>query len=343
MDPQGISRAVVWYRKQNSETTGLKPFRSPRHAARGAAEKEKIKWSQIKIKVRRQDMQANVDNPRQHRRQESTKTNELWKNPNSTESPRGFTSYPPAVGRRRGVRQENKTMKKRNRRRTEGKKKKKEHGRGRRGQWVQSAAYRAIRSASSLRTSSLAVSFRRPPPVSLVGSVPTLLLGFWRSRSAARCRLASSSSLCHLAMNLSAPCSTPVFHGIPPCTFAASVQTALGIPKVRRSPSLDLRVASNALQSSIRHIRQFCSGFPLCGSCPPAKSPSISFFRRRPSGCLAIPPREEQAPLAYKGFHALATGPFQCLGVGQHPVGTLLSPVPTTRKSNRWCVVVKSR
>lgn len=68
--------------------------------------------------------------------------------------------------------------------------------------------YRATRSVSSRLLSSLAVvSVCCPFPAPLVGAVPKLLLASL-SLLTCRCRLASSSSLWHAVMNLSAPVTT---------------------------------------------------------------------------------------------------------------------------------------
>ncbi len=118
----------------------------------------------------------------------------------------------------------------------------------------QSATLLATRSASSDLLSSRAVSFR-PPLVLLVGAVKfsVLLLG-------------SLSRLIHSPLPASlffvlvqgghkplAPCSTPACHGIPPFTFAASVQTSFVTPKAHGLSAVEPCVVRNALKSSTRH------------------------------------------------------------------------------------------
>ena len=69
--------------------------------------------------------------------------------------------------------------------------------------------------------------FLRPPPVPLIGAVSRLFLGPLPPQLMARCRLASSSSLCQEVINLSAPCSTPA------CTVA-KILPYVGIKQLER-------------------------------------------------------------------------------------------------------------
>ena len=90
------------------------------------------------------------------------------------------------------------------------------------------------------------------------------------ARFTSRNLLASSSLLCHAAINLSAPNRTPVYHGTPFPLRAASVQTSLSTPKVRRSVGLEPCRAPNALKSSIKLFCQCFAGWPGPGSSPPS-------------------------------------------------------------------------
>ena len=96
--------------------------------------------------------------------------------------------------------------------------------------------------------------------------------------------------LCQEVMNFSAPCNTPLCHGVPSSIFAARVHTALSTPNVSRLSTVEPSVAPNAWKSSLRQSIQFCSGCPLPRSSPPTSFPSISRFGRRPAGCLAMSP-----------------------------------------------------
>ena len=94
-------------------------------------------------------------------------------------------------------------------------------------------------------------------------------------------------------MNLSAPCSTPACHGIPPSFFAADGQSALSTPNVNRLSSVEPSVAPKTWKSSRRHFSQFCSGHPGPGSSPPASVPNANRFSSRPKtgrlvGILAV-------------------------------------------------------
>ena len=89
-----------------------------------------------------------------------------------------------------------------------------------------------------------------------------------KSRLVARRRLASSSSLCQEVLNFSAPCNTPLCHGVPSSIFAARVHTALSTSNVSRLSTVEPSLAPNAWKSSLRQSIQFCSGRPLPGSSP---------------------------------------------------------------------------
>ena len=80
------------------------------------------------------------------------------------------------------------------------------------------------------------------------------------ARFTSRNLLASSSLLCHDAINLSAPSRTPVYHGTPSPLRAASVQTSLSTPKVRRSVGVEPCRAPNALKSSLKLNVQYNGG-----------------------------------------------------------------------------------
>ena len=103
--------------------------------------------------------------------------------------------------------------------------------------------------------------------------------------------LASSSLLCHDAMNLSAPNRTPVYHGTPSPLRAASVQTSLSTPRVHRSVGVEPCRAPNALKSSLELFCQCCASWPGPGSSPPSSlSANNGRFGSRLSPCLAKAP-----------------------------------------------------
>ena len=125
--------------------------------------------------------------------------------------------------------------------------------------------------------------FRPAPPVPLVlhtisGSAVSFDGSYWPL---------SSSTLCQAVVNLSPPCSTPARHGIPPFIATASVQTNFGTPKIHGCSNVKPYVAPNCLKSSVRHVRQFCSGHPLPGSPPsPTCRTSVSSEVARTSAPL---------------------------------------------------------
>ena len=103
--------------------------------------------------------------------------------------------------------------------------------------------------------------------------------------------LASSSLLCHDAINISAPNRTPVYHGTPSPLGAASVQTSMSTPKVRRSVGVEPCRAPNVLKSSLKLFCQCCAGWPGPGSTPPSsRSANNSRFGSRLSPYLAKAP-----------------------------------------------------
>ena len=111
------------------------------------------------------------------------------------------------------------------------------------------------------------------------------------ARFTSRNLLASSSLLCHDAINLSAPSRTLVYHVTPSPLRAASVQTSLSTPKVRRSVGVEPCRAQNALKSSLKLFCQCCAGWPGPGSSPPSSlSANNSRFGSRLSPCLAKAP-----------------------------------------------------
>ena len=73
----------------------------------------------------------------------------------------------------------------------------------------------------------------------------------------------------HDAMNLSALNRTPVHHGTPSSLRAASIQTSLSTPEVRRSVGPEPCRAPNALKSSLKLFCLCCGGWPVPGSSPP--------------------------------------------------------------------------
>ena len=95
------------------------------------------------------------------------------------------------------------------------------------------------------------------------------------TRFTSRSLLASSWLLCHDVINLSTPNITPVYHGTPSSLRAASVQTSLSTPKVRRSVGVEPCRAPNALKSSLKLFSQCCAGWPGPGSSPPPESPGV--------------------------------------------------------------------
>ena len=111
------------------------------------------------------------------------------------------------------------------------------------------------------------------------------------ARFTSRNLLASSSLLCHDAINLSAPSRTPVYHGTPSPLRAASVQTSLSTPKVRRSVGVGPCRAPNALKSSLKLFCQCCTSWSGPGSPPPSShSANNNRFGSRLSSCLAKAP-----------------------------------------------------
>ena len=111
------------------------------------------------------------------------------------------------------------------------------------------------------------------------------------TRFTSRSLLASSSLLCHDAKNLSAPNRTPVYHGTHSSLRAASVQTSLSTPKVRRSVGVEPCRVPNALKSSLKLFCQCCGGCPGPGSSPPSSLlPNNKSFGSRLSPCLAKAP-----------------------------------------------------
>ena len=120
------------------------------------------------------------------------------------------------------------------------------------------------------------------------------LFVFWFASSAlaaqftSRNLLACSWLLCHDAINLSAPNRTPMYHGTPPSLRAASVQTSLSTPKVRRSVGVERCRAPNVLKESLKLFCRCCAGRPGPGSPPPSSLPANnSRFGSRLSSCLA--------------------------------------------------------
>ena len=111
------------------------------------------------------------------------------------------------------------------------------------------------------------------------------------ARFTSRNLLASSSLLCLDVINLSAPNRTPVYHSTPSSLRAASVQTSLSTPKVRRSVDVEPCRAPNASKSSLKLFCQCCAGWPGPGSSPPSSlSANNSRFGSRLSPCLAKTP-----------------------------------------------------
>ena len=80
------------------------------------------------------------------------------------------------------------------------------------------------------------------------------------ARFTSRSLLASSWLLCHDAINLSPPNKTLVYHSTPSSLRAASVQTSLSTPKVRRSVGVEPCRAPNAFKSSLKRFCQCCAG-----------------------------------------------------------------------------------
>ena len=113
------------------------------------------------------------------------------------------------------------------------------------------------------------------------------------ARFTSRSLLASSWPLCHDAIHLSARNRTPVYHGIPFSLRAASVQTSLSTPKVRRSVGgVEPCRASNALKSSLKLLCKCYADWPRPGSSPPSNLPANSshFGSRCLSPCLVKAP-----------------------------------------------------
>ena len=92
------------------------------------------------------------------------------------------------------------------------------------------------------------------------------------ARFTSRNLLAFSWLLCHDAINFSTPNIIPVYHGTPSSLLAASVQTSLSTPKVRRSVDVEPRRAPNALESPLKLFYQRCAGWPGAVSSPPRVS-----------------------------------------------------------------------
>ena len=110
-------------------------------------------------------------------------------------------------------------------------------------------------------------------------------------RFTSRSLLASSWLLCHDAINLSAPNRAPVYNDTPSYLRAASVQTSLSTPKIRRSIGVEPCRVPNALKSSLKLFCQCCAGWPGPGSSPPSSLPANnSRFGSRLSPCLAKAP-----------------------------------------------------
>ena len=126
------------------------------------------------------------------------------------------------------------------------------------------------------------------------------------ARFTSRNLLASSSLLCHNAINLSAPSRTPVYHGTPSLLRAASVQTSLSTPKVRRSVGVEPCRAPNALKSSLKLFCQCCAGsrvFPpleSLGEQQPLRESLVTLSGQGPC--------EQKPSLANYRFHNLAPG-----------------------------------
>ena len=97
---------------------------------------------------------------------------------------------------------------------------------------------------------------------------PLFVFVLWFASSALAARftsrnlLASSCLLCNDAINLSARNRTSAYHGTPTSLRAASVQTSLSTPKVRRSVDVEPCRAPNALKSSLKLFYKCCAGWP---------------------------------------------------------------------------------
>lgn len=154
-----------------------------------------------------------------------------------------------------------------------------QRGGGENSQQIQSGAYSATGSASSLLHSStvqVVIFFRPFPP--LVVAATILLLGSL-SRLIARCRQVSSFSLCQEVMKFSVSCSTPYLCHRTPLLRCCCPYSALSNPKVHlsivvirtvRGPE-GLEIDLQAYQSA-----KICSGLPL----PPSTTYSLPNINR---------------------------------------------------------------
>ena len=165
-----------------------------------------------------------------------------------------------------------------------------------------------------ITTSALSTLFLSLPLPS--SAFPLVVFGFWftsndalAARFTSRDLLASSWLLCHDAINLSAPNRTPVYHGTP-CLRAASVQTSLSTPKVRRSVGVEPCRAPNALKLSLKlFLPELCRLVEARVSPPPLESLGEQQPLRESLVILSgRGPYEKKPSLANCRFQSLAPG-----------------------------------
>ena len=124
-------------------------------------------------------------------------------------------------------------------------------------------------------------------------------------------------------MNFSAPCNTPLCHGVPSSIFAARVNTALSTPNVSRLSTVEPSVAPNAWKSSLRQLRA-----SLAWIFPPDEFSVHQPLREAPGGLSGHGSREQKSPLSNGSFHALAPCLLEGLSVRKLSVGAALAAVP---------------
>ena len=151
----------------------------------------------------------------------------------------------------------------------------------------------------------------------------------YAARFTSRSLLAPSSLLCHDAINISAPNRTPVCHSTPSPLRAASVQTSLSTPKVRRLVGVEPCRAPNALKSSLKlSLPVLCQ---LTGS---RVSPPLESFGEQQSLRQSLVtlsgqgPCEQKPSLASCRFHTLAPGFLEGFSVRHLSICAVNAVVP---------------
>ena len=120
-----------------------------------------------------------------------------------------------------------------------------------------------------------------------------------------------------------------MYHGTPSPLRAASVQTSLSTPKVRRSVGVEPCRAPNALKSSLKLFYQCCAGWPGPGSSPPLESLGEQQPLRESLVILSGQgPCEQKPPLANCRFHTLAPGFLEGFSVRHISVCAVNAVVP---------------